>query len=187
MNIVVDQFIVASHNATFASIDFHLNHTFTPLSKSLHYIMNRLLTANMITLPPICPLLLIIMVSKYFVPKTFCQYHHENGHDTEKCYSLKYMVCDLIYSNDLSIDGSGNKSFSPPNHNPLIAHDINVIAQPSSMDIVYDSKMNDLNHVVNQVEHVVQSISPLQPQLQSQVLAQPQLKPKPKLRPQPKT
>ena len=53
------------------------------------------------------------------------------------------------------------------------------------MSIVYDSNMDDLNNVFNQVEHV-QSISPHQPPLQSQVSAQPQLKPKPKLKPQPK-
>ena len=72
--------------------------------------------------------------------------------------------------------------------NPLPTHDTNTIAQPSSMDIVYDSKMDDLNHVVNQVEHVVQSVSPpqSQPLLQSQVSALPQLKPKPKLKCQPK-
>ena len=51
-NAVVDQ-VVASHNATFTSTTFQLNCTFIPLSKSLHSIMNRLLTTNMITLPPI--------------------------------------------------------------------------------------------------------------------------------------
>ena len=56
------------------------------------------------------------------------------------------------------------------------------------MDIGYDSNMDDLNHVVNQLEHVVQSISPpqSQPRLQFQVSTLPQLKPKPKLKPQPK-
>lgn len=70
--------------------------------------------------------------------------------------------------------------------NPLPTHDTNTIAQPSSMDIVYDSNMDDLNHVFNQVDHVLQSISPPQPQLQSQVSTQPQLKHMPKLKHQPK-
>ena len=52
-NAVVDQVIVASHNATSTSTTFRLNHTFTPLSESLYSTMNRLLTAKMITLPPI--------------------------------------------------------------------------------------------------------------------------------------
>ena len=50
-NAVSNQVVVASHNATSTSTAFRLNHMFTPLSKSLHSIMNRLLTANMITLP----------------------------------------------------------------------------------------------------------------------------------------
>ena len=56
------------------------------------------------------------------------------------------------------------------------------------MDIEYDLKMDDFNHVVSQVEHVVQSVSPpqSQPPLKSQVSILPQLKPKPKLKPQPK-
>ena len=52
-NVVVDQVVVASHNATSTSTSFLLNRMFNPLSKTLHSIMNRLLTANMITLPPI--------------------------------------------------------------------------------------------------------------------------------------
>ena len=47
---------------------------------------------------------------------------------------------------------------------PLPTHDTNIIDQPSSMDIMYDSKMDDLNHMVNQVEYVGQSISPPQSQ-----------------------
>ena len=130
------------------------------------------------------------MTSKAFYLKAFFQYHHHNGHDTKKFYSLKRKVQDLIDSNALSIDnfdGNRNKFVSPPNQNlqiymnPLPTPNTNTIAQPSSMDIVYDSKMDDLNHVVNQVEHVVQSISPPQPQPQpqpqSQVLFQSQLKP----------
>lgn len=56
------------------------------------------------------------------------------------------------------------------------------------MDIVYDLKMDDLINVVNQVEYVVQFVSPPQPQhfLQTQVLAPPQLNSKPNLKPQPK-
>ena len=54
------------------------------------------------------------------------------------------------------------------------------------MHILYDSNMDDLNHVFSQVEHVVQSISPSEPLLKSQVLAQTQLKPKSKLKLQPK-
>ena len=42
--------------------------------------------------------------------------------------------------------------------NPLPTHATNTIAQPSSMDIVYDSKMDDLNHIIYQVEHVFQSV-----------------------------
>ena len=44
--------------------------------------------------------------------------------------------------------------------NHLPTHDTNTIAHPSSIDIMYDSKMDDINHVANQVEHVVQYISP---------------------------
>ena len=109
------------------------------------------------------------MEAKSFDPKAFCQYHHQNGHDTEKCYSLKHKVWDLIDSNPLFVhtfDCSRNKYVSPPNQNlqiytnPLPIHDTNAIIQPYSMDIVYDSNMDDLNHVVNQVEHLVQSVSP---------------------------
>ena len=74
-NAVVDQVAVASHNATSASIAFQLNHTFNSFSESLHYIMNRLLIANMITLPPICPLLPATIASKFFDQNAFCQYH----------------------------------------------------------------------------------------------------------------
>ena len=79
--------------------------------------------------------------------------------------------------------------------NPLPTHDTNTIVQPFSVDIVYDSKMDDLNHIVNHVEHVVLSklVSPPQPQSQPPVqvpLPQPQLQvlsqPKPKSKPQPK-
>lgn len=31
---------------------------------------------------------------------------------------------------------------------PLSTHDTNVISQTSSMDIIYDSKMGNLNHIV---------------------------------------
>ena len=146
---------------------------FTPLSKSFHSIMNMLSTANLITLPPSQPLLLSIMATKSFDLKVFYQYHFQNGHDIEKCYSLKYKAQDLINSNSLYIDnfdGSGNKYFFPPNQNfqiymnPLPTHDTNTIAQPSSMNIVHDSKMDDLNHMVNQVDHVIPSISPPQSQ-----------------------
>ena len=44
VNIVVDQVVVNSHNATSAYTIFCLNCTFTPLFESLHSIMNRLLT-----------------------------------------------------------------------------------------------------------------------------------------------
>ena len=72
--------------------------------------------------------------------------------------------------------------------NPLPMHDTNTIAQPSSMDIVYDSNIDDFNHMVNQVEHVAPSLSPpqSQPPLQCQVSSLPQLKPNPKLKRQPK-
>ena len=137
------------------------------------------------------------MTSKSFNLKSFCQYHRENGYDNKKCYSLKNKVQDLIDSNDLSIDnldGSENKYVLPYNKNKYIytntlpLHDTNTIAQHYSMNIMYDSKTDELNHVVNQVEHVVQSISPpqSQPLLQSRVSCPPQLKPKPKLKPQPK-
>ena len=82
--------------------------------------MNRLLTATMITLPHIQPLLLATIEARSFDPKDFCQCHHQNGHDTQKCYSLKYKVQDLIDSNALFVDdfdGSGNKYVSPPNQN----------------------------------------------------------------------
>ena len=65
---------------------------FTSLSKSLDSIMNRLLNSNMTTLPPIQLLLPTIMASKSFDFKAFCQYYYQNGHDTEKCYSLKHKV-----------------------------------------------------------------------------------------------
>lgn len=116
-NVVTDQVTVTSKNATSTSTTFHLNHTFT-LSESLHSIMNKLLTANMITLPPILPLLPTTMASKSFDPKAFCQYHCQNGHDTKNYYSLKHKVQDLINSNALSVDnfdGTGNKYVSPPN------------------------------------------------------------------------
>ena len=71
-SVVVDQVVVAFHNATSASTTFQLNHIFTPLSKSLHSIMNRLLIANMITLPPIFPLLPTRITSKFFDSKSFC-------------------------------------------------------------------------------------------------------------------
>ena len=119
-NTVVDQVVVASHNATSASTTFQLNHTFTSLSISLYSIMSRLLTNNMITLPPIQPLLPTMLASKSFDSKDLCQYHHQNGHDTKKCYSLKYRVQDLIDSDALYVDnfdGSVNKFVSPPNQN----------------------------------------------------------------------
>ena len=80
--------------------------------------MNRFLTTNMITLPPIFPLLLATMVAKSFDLKAF-SYHRQNGHDTKKCYSLKHIFWDLIDYNALSIDnfdGNGNKFVSPPNN-----------------------------------------------------------------------
>ena len=55
---------------------------FTPLSESLHSIMNRLLISNMINFPPIQPLLLATIEARSFDPKDFCQCHHQNGHDT---------------------------------------------------------------------------------------------------------
>ena len=109
--------------------------------------MNIFLTANMITLPPIQPLLPTTMASRSFDPKAFCQYHHQNGHDIEKFYSLKHKVQDLINSNALSIDnfdGSRNKKNSSPNQNfqiytnALPTQDTNIISQPSSIDIMYD-------------------------------------------------
>lgn len=140
-----------------------------------------------------------MIASKYLDQNDFCQYHRQNGHDTKKCYSLKHKTQDLIDSNALSIDnldGSGNKFVSPPSQNlqiymnPLPMHDNNTIAQPSTMEIVYDSKMDNLNHVVNQVKHVGQYVSPpppqSQPQIQPQVQSQPRPKPKPKLKTQPK-
>ena len=130
----------------------------------------------MINFSPIQPLLLATIVAKSYDRKDFCQYHHQNGHDIEKCCSLKYKVEDLIDCKALSVDnfdGSGKKYVSPPNQNLQIyrnhlpTHDTNTISQASSMDFMYDSKMDDLNHVVNQMDNVVQYVSPHQSQTTS--------------------
>lgn len=52
-NVVADQVVAAPNNATSVSTIFLLNHMFNPLSESLHSIMSKFLTSNMITLPPV--------------------------------------------------------------------------------------------------------------------------------------
>ena len=88
----------------------------------------------MITLPPIKKIDPAKMNSPYFDNKSFCQFHHQLGHDIEKCFSLKGKIQDLIDNNTISgVNGKGNKSIAPPNQNlkiftnPLPSHTSNVI------------------------------------------------------------
>lgn len=90
----------------------------------------------MLTLPLIKQIDPAKMKSPYFDNKSFCQFHRQPGHDTEKCFALKGKVQDLIDNNTISVSGvndKGNKSVAPPNQNlqiftdPLPSHTSNAI------------------------------------------------------------
>lgn len=69
-----------------------MNCKFTPLSKSLHSIMNKLVSANIITLPPGELLLPSTTSSMYINPKAFYKLYRQPGHDNEAYYSLDYNI-----------------------------------------------------------------------------------------------
>ena len=89
----------------------------------------------MITLPPIKKIDPAKLNSPYFDNKSFCQFHRQPGHDTEKCFALKGKIQDLIDNNTifvLGLNDKGNK-FVAPNQNlkifidPLPSHTSNAI------------------------------------------------------------
>lgn len=87
-------------------------------------------------LPPIYPIDTSNPFPPPFDPKSYCQYHCQDSHDTEKCYRLKHAFQDFIDSNTIVVDGvndKGNKFVAPPNQNleiftnPLSSISTNVV------------------------------------------------------------
>ena len=62
INTIDDHVIVVSQGVTTSSSIFQMNHKFTPLYKSINSIMTRLVSAIMITLPPVKALLLLLHI-----------------------------------------------------------------------------------------------------------------------------
>lgn len=98
--------------------------------------MSQLLQRDVIKLPPIKPIEPYKAASPYFDNNSFYQFHHQLGHDTEKCFALKCKIQDLIDNNTISmtcVNAKGNKLVAPPNQklkiftNPLPSHTSNVI------------------------------------------------------------
>ncbi|GLJ42464.1 hypothetical protein SUGI_0880030 [Cryptomeria japonica] len=115
---------------------FKRERQFTPLNESLHIIVSYLLQRNVIKIPPIKPVDPSKLASPYFDSNSFCQFHCQPGHDTEKYFALKSEIQDLIDNNTIFVAGvndKGNKSIAPPKQNlkiftnPLPSHTSNVI------------------------------------------------------------
>ncbi|GLJ19066.1 hypothetical protein SUGI_0342280 [Cryptomeria japonica] len=105
---------------------FKKERKYTPLNESLHSIMNKLLEQNVLTLPPIRQIDPAKITSPYFDNKAFCHFHRQPGHDTEKCFSLKGKIQDLIDNNTIfvsRVNDKGNTSVAPPNQNLQIFTD----------------------------------------------------------------
>ncbi|GLJ39441.1 hypothetical protein SUGI_0805560 [Cryptomeria japonica] len=139
---------------------FKKEREFTPLNESLHSIMNKLLERNVLTLPPIEKIDPAKINSLYFDNKSFCQFHRQPGHDTEKCFSLKGKIQDLIDNNTISVSGvndKGNTSVAPPNQNlkiftdPLPSHTSNVI-ETNDSSFSLDGLVSMTPNVINFVE-----------------------------------
>ena len=92
INIVDDQVYVAHMSVTTSSSIFQKNCKFTRLSKSLQSIMTMLLSAKIMILPPVKPLFLSTTSSLHFNPWSFCQFHHQLGHDAKSYYSLRHNI-----------------------------------------------------------------------------------------------
>ncbi|GLJ50080.1 hypothetical protein SUGI_1065180 [Cryptomeria japonica] len=91
---------------------FDKERQFTSLNESLHSIMSHLLHINVIKLPPIKPIDPSKLSSPYFDNNSFCQFHRQFGHDTEKCFALKNKIQDLIEnknSSTMSLPINGGK------------------------------------------------------------------------------
>ena len=54
--------------------------------------MTKLIHAHVLNLPPICPIYYSKPFPKCFDSNALCQYHHQLGHDTKKCYGLKNYI-----------------------------------------------------------------------------------------------
>lgn len=61
----------------------------TPLFEPLHSIMSRLINSNVLKLHPIRPINNSKPLPPYHDHKSFCQYHHQTSHETEKWYTSR--------------------------------------------------------------------------------------------------
>lgn len=119
--------------------------------------MSKLIQRNVLKLPQIKPIDPSKTTSPYFDTKFFCQYHRQLGHDTEKCFSLRSRIQELISNNTIPMAGvndKGNKSISLPNQNlyiftdPLPSHSTNVI-ETGHLAFSPDDVGLEPNNVVN--------------------------------------
>ena len=77
---------------------------FTPLSESLQDILKKMLDHNLIILTKLRSYEMQNKNTKGYRENEFCNYHRQKGHDTNKYYSLKHVIQDLIDERKLQVD-----------------------------------------------------------------------------------
>lgn len=123
--------------------------------------MTQLLQKDVLNLPPIKPIDISKPFPPYHDPKAFCKYHHQPDHDTEKYYSLRSRIQDLIDNNTISIAGVndiGKKYVAPPNQNlqiftnPLPSHSTLMSLSMSILPFFSNDVGLQSNNMVNLID-----------------------------------
>ncbi|XP_077217710.1 uncharacterized protein LOC143852213 [Tasmannia lanceolata] len=104
---------------------------FTPLPCSLSYILKRLIKDNKIELPE--QRVLPNPLPKNWRKDLFCAYHRGSGHTTDKCYTLKHKVQDMIDGDKLAIEEPFDAHDVPPLASINVISTEGAILDPASL------------------------------------------------------
>ncbi|KAH9301981.1 hypothetical protein KI387_013564, partial [Taxus chinensis] len=79
------------------------HHNFTKLPNAARFLLPQLIKSNLITLPLPLNLDPSNPCSHNYDENVCCDYHQCVGHSTDRCFTLKHIIQDLIENNSLEI------------------------------------------------------------------------------------